>query len=48
MRNPRLRFWLAAMDVAHWLHVMSGRRTLRLYLWTVGRASNAEWRTGRG
>ncbi len=34
----RLRFWLGAMDLANWL----GWR--RLYLWTVGRASDAtDW-----
>jgi hypothetical protein len=40
----RLRFWLAAMDVAHALHVASGRRLIGLYLWTVGKASDAvQW-----
>ena len=39
----RLRFWLIATDAAHWLY----RRRLAshgLYLWTVGKASDAtDW-----
>ena len=41
LRRLRLRFWLHAMDAAHALHVTSGRRLLALYLWTVGKASDA-------
>jgi hypothetical protein len=39
--NLSLNFWLVAMDVAFWLHSVTGRYTLWLYLWTVGRAGGA-------
>lgn len=37
--KARLRFWLAMLDVAHYL-----RAPRSVYLWIVGRASDAtEW-----
>lgn len=42
MRRARLRFWLAALDIAQAL-----RAPLPVYLWLVGRASNAvDWGHG--
>lgn len=39
MKRARLRFWLAALDVAEAL-----RAPLPVYLWLVARASNAtDW-----
>jgi hypothetical protein len=39
MMRARLRFWLAALDVAQALHL-----PLPAYLWIVARASNAtDW-----
>jgi hypothetical protein len=39
----RLHFWLLAMDAASRIHVITGRRLRRLYLWTVGKAADAVW-----
>ena len=36
-QRARLRFWLAMLDVAHYLRAPAG-----LYLWIVARASAAE------
>ncbi len=43
----RLRFWLRAIDVAHWLdshaqRLNPGRLTSHFLFWTIERASDAE------